>query len=248
MTWPAARSGTLKERLKYIVAFGVFAAYFVVAGVVLGGWFWLLLWPAVSFALVSAAYLGLGPCVFGKGTDGRMARWATVPLLPFLLLTWTVWHLGRLLLKEPCCHEVAPGLWLGRRALVRELPPGVGLVVDLTAELPAPSGVRDGRVYVCLPTLDASAPAEDDLRDLVRRLAEWQGVVYLHCAQGHGRSALVAASVLIARGLAADPVSAENMLRRVRPGVRLKPVQRRLLARIVASNGPPLHGSERPVT
>src|SRR5947209_17823719 len=60
--------------------------------------------------------------------------------------------------REPCCPEVVPGIWVGRRAYARELPPDITLVVDLTAEFPEPRAVRAGRSYVCLPTLDATAP------------------------------------------------------------------------------------------
>src|SRR4051812_1609170 len=104
---------------------------------VLQGLAWLLLWPAVSFLLVAAAYSGLGPCMFGKRTSGQIAWWALLLLLPFFFLAWSVWHLQRLFSKEDCWNEVAPGLFLGRRSFASELPPGVGLVVDLTSEFRA---------------------------------------------------------------------------------------------------------------
>jgi protein-tyrosine phosphatase len=152
--------------------------------------------------------------------------------LPYLLLAWTVWHLQRWLSREPCCHEVAPGVWLGRRPLQRDLPPGVALVVDLTAEFFAARGVRAGRDSLVLPTLDATAPDETRFRAVLMRLAEHPGPVYIHCAAGHGRSALLAAALLLLRGLAADERQAESQLRQARPGVRLGPAQRRLLRRL----------------
>src|SRR3954469_17281813 len=103
--------------MKYVLTFGTLGGYLVVLGVVLGGGWLLLLWPGVSFLLVAAAYAGLGPRVYGKRADGRLAGWAVLVLLPFLLLTWLVWHLGRLVQRGPACHEIAPGLWLGRRPL-----------------------------------------------------------------------------------------------------------------------------------
>lgn len=68
--------------------------------------------------------------------------------------------------------------------------------------------------------------------ELVRKVARWQGGVYIHCASGHGRSATVAAAVLMVRGLAADAKAAENLMKRVRPGIRLSLGQRRLLGRV----------------
>jgi protein-tyrosine phosphatase len=52
---------------------------------------------------------------------------------------------------------------------------------------------------------------------------------------GYGRSATVAAAVLMAKGLAADEREAEKMLQTKRPGVRLKKQQRETLRRWSAS-------------
>jgi protein-tyrosine phosphatase len=220
--------------MKYTLAFGFLGVYLIALAVWVEGPGWLLLWPGVSFLVLAAAYAGLGPRVLGKRPDGRLAWWAVLLLLPYLLLTWAVWHLHRKLGREDCCNEVAPGLWVGRRPFVRELPPGTSLVVDLTAEFPAPRGVRAGRTWLSVPTLDALVPGEQALREVVDKAAAWPGTVYIHCALGHGRSALTAAAVLMARGLAADARQAEAILRRARPGVRLNPAQRRLLERITA--------------
>jgi protein-tyrosine phosphatase len=220
--------------VKYAVVFAVFGLYLAAVAVLLGDFGLLLLWPAVSCFVVAAAYAGVGPAVFGKRPDGRLAWWAVALLLPYLLLSAALWHLVRVFGKEPCCHEVAPGVWLGRRPLPKELPPTVDLVVDLTAEFAEPRGVCAGRTYLCLPTLDTLAPDGMAFAELVRRVTAWPGVVYIHCASGHGRSATLAAAVLIARGLARDAAEAEAVLRGVRPGVRLKKAQRELLAKVTA--------------
>jgi protein-tyrosine phosphatase len=224
--------------MKYAFVFGLLGVLFVGLAATWRGPTWLLVWPAISFCLVAAAYGGLGARVLGKRPDGRLSGWARLALLPYLLLSWLVWYLQCTLAREDCCNEVAPGLWLGRRAVARELPRGIDLVVDLTAEFAEPRGVARGRTYWCLPVLDACAPAAPALHDLVRKLAAWPGDVYVHCAMGHGRSALVVASVLLARGLAKDAAQAEEVVRRVRPGVRLGPAQRRLLAELASAANP----------
>jgi protein-tyrosine phosphatase len=218
--------------MPYAIVFGLLAGYLAFLAVVLGAWGWLLLWPAVSSALLAAAYAGLGPRIFGKRSDGRLSGPAIAVLLPVLLLLWGLWHLSRLVSRERCCNENAPGVWLGRRAFVRELPPGVVLVVDLTAEFPAPWGMREGRAYLTLPTLDCGVPDERAFREALERVNAASGAVYIHCAQGHGRSAVLAAAVLLERHLASDVRQAEAQLRRARPGVRLRPAQRRLLDRL----------------
>src|SRR5262249_39640038 len=100
-------------------------------------------------------------------------------------------------------------------------------------------GVATGRNYLCLPTLDNTAPEEGAVREMVAVLAGTTSAVYIHCAAGHGRSATVAAAVLLARGLASDVKEAEALLRKARPGVRLSPEQRHLLERLTARDGGP---------
>jgi protein-tyrosine phosphatase len=218
--------------MKYAFTFAAFAIYLTVLAWVIDGAGWVLLWPAISFLAVAAAYAGLGPVVFGKRPNGSLAPWAVLLLLPYLALTWLTWHLQRRLTREEPCNEIVPSLWLGRRPFAHELPASVVLVVDLTAEFAAPRWLRRRCRYVCLPVLDAFVPDEADVAALVGYVAARTDAVYIHCAQGHGRSALVAAAVLLARGLARDAAEAETLLRKARPGVRLKPSQRRLLARL----------------
>jgi protein-tyrosine phosphatase len=129
---------------------------------------------------------------------------------------------------------------VGRRAGAHELPPGTTLVVDLTCEMWAPRRLSaGGRSYVCLPTLDGTAPDAIDadvVRTLAARIAAEPGPVYVHCAQGRGRSAAVVAAVLIARGDASDVEQAEAILARARPVVSLNAAQRAWLRRVTAES------------
>jgi len=114
--------------MKYAFVFALFGLYLAALACILGGLGLLLLWPGISILVLAAAYAGLGPGLYGKRPDGRMAWWAVLLLLPYLLLTWASWHIQRLLSREPCCNEVAPGLWIGRRVFAGELPGGVSLI------------------------------------------------------------------------------------------------------------------------
>jgi len=201
--------------------------------VVLGGAGLVLFWPALSFLVLGAAYLARRPALLGKRPGGTLAWWALLLLGPYFLLTWATWHAERVLGREDCANEVARGLWVGRRPFARDLPDGVRVIVDLTAELPAAAAVRRHPGYLCVPTLDATAPEPSALRGLLERL-RGEERAYLHCASGHGRSATVAAAVLLDRGLAAGVGEAEAQLRQRRPGIRLNAAQRQSLERVLA--------------
>jgi protein-tyrosine phosphatase len=184
------------------------------------------LWPATSFLVVAAGYAGVGARVFAKRPDGSLPGLVLVLLLPYFAFTWGLWSLLRLN-GERCWDRVAPGVYLGRRAFAHELPADVSLIVDMTAEFPRPRSTSQS--YRCLPTLDGFIPEEVQCKALVDDLAAHPAPVYIHCAQGHGRSAVVAGALLVKRGLAGNASEAEALLKRARPGVSLSRHQRQLL-------------------
>lgn len=191
----------------------------------------MLCWSGASFFAVGCAYARNGPGLFGKREDGTL-RWDRVVLLwPYLLFAWTVWFLETRLTRDAPWHRIAPGLWLGRRVTGPGLPPDISLIVDLTSEFPEPESVRQGRTYLCLPTLDGSVPDDAKLRALVQTVSAWPGGVYVHCALGRGRSALVVAAVLLATGVVANFDDATRLLTKARSGVKLNRMQETYLRR-----------------
>ena len=81
---------------------------------------WALVWSGLGFGVVAAAYALQKPGVFGKRGDGTLAWGPGVLLLPYLLLTWLLWYCQTRFSREAVRDEVAPGLWLGRRAALKE--------------------------------------------------------------------------------------------------------------------------------
>lgn len=203
------------------------------------GVMWVMAWPALAVIVIGFGYLGLGPSIFGKQPDGSLQPLRALVLLPyhvvaFLRMHWDAWRH-----HEDAWNEVAPRLYLGRRTM-GALPNETRVVVDLTAELPAIHGVnasvQTGALrYFVLPTLDATAPEEVAFIRLVEDLASHDGVIFIHCAAGHGRSATLAAAIVVARSLAADAKSAEAHLKRARPLVHLHREQRALVDRFAES-------------
>src|ERR1041384_511535 len=190
---------------------------------------WILLWPAVVLVAVAIVYLAQAPGAFGKRPGGTLAWWAWLAWAPIFGYMRLLHELARSLTDEPVANEVAPGVWVGRRPRRHELPPGIAIVVDLCAELAAAPGVATGRGYLSIPTLDATSPTPDQIAGAVDTMLAAGGPVFVHCAFGHGRSATVAAALLIRRG-DATLEDVEGKLRARRPRIGLNPHQRRALA------------------
>ncbi|MFW6163552.1 MAG: protein-tyrosine phosphatase family protein [Planctomycetota bacterium] len=193
----------------------------------------LLAWCGVAVGSVGVAY-GVGsPRVFGKRADGTLAWWAIALLLPYLLVQWATWWCWKALSREPAWHEVAPGLCLGRRAIGRELPKEVGVVVDLTDGFPKPWDYAPGIEYVALPTLDGRPPPRAAAMALLARLAEDPRGLYVHCAQGHGRSATLVTLLLVLRNVTPTIDEAVGLVQARRPAVGLSRAQYRFAQGII---------------
>jgi protein-tyrosine phosphatase len=193
-----------------------------------GGAAWILAWPACSLVVVGLGYVWLGPWVLGKQSDGTLAWYTALLLMPYFGAAEFAWYLVRVLGKEEPWHEVAHGLFLGRRVQHWELPARIGLVLDMTAEFVEPIELRTGRRYVCLPTLDASVPTPEALADVIAQILPYPGNIYVHCAAGHGRSAMAMGVLMVARGVASELDQAIAMMTAARARVRLRTTQRRI--------------------
>lgn len=83
--------------------------------------------------------------------------------------------------------------------------------------------------YRAFPILDAHVPASAELDHLLQHVGSKR--VFVHCAQGHGRTGLVAAAILLARSEAASVAEAIQILQTSRPKLRLNTAQERWLSR-----------------
>lgn len=223
-------------RQRLIFLFLLLSALCVWYAIALQGFAWLFLWPALSFALVSLAYSFLGPTIFRKSASGAHP-WLTALLFgPYQFLCWLGWLFLKHKQGKNHWHEVAPNVFLGRRASDTELPPDTGLVIDLTCELATLQKDTPGRRYICLPTLDATAPDPNALASLLDEVKHFEGKIFVHCAAGYGRSATVVASLFLQKGLASSVEEAEEKLKKIRAGVRLQQEQRALAKRFTPTS------------
>jgi protein-tyrosine phosphatase len=207
--------------LKYALLFACAGALLVFLAVSHANWYLLLLWPALSCIAISLAYWRFGARVFGKRIDGTMRKSSLIVLLPYLTYLWSVWHVLRMVVREDCQNQVAENLTIGRRLLASELPEDIEVVVDLTCEFFEPKTIRTSREYLSFPMLDGVASSPQAVVRIVQQLSGEDRHLFIHCAQGHGRTGLVAAALLLVRGSTADPNAAVELIQSARPQVRL---------------------------
>lgn len=198
------------------------AGSFWLAGAMLPAFLRLPLWWTAGAAAVGALLYFLNlPGVLGKKAHGAVAWPSLVLMWPYMLVSWLVWRVQRAFGGEDTFNQVAPGLYVGRRAYLDELPEDVAMVVDLTCELPEVRQVRERFEYRSLPTMDGGLPrCAQAYLALADEIAAFDRPVYVHCAVGHGRAAMFAAAVVIRRGLAATVREAVALLREGRSVVK----------------------------
>ncbi len=202
---------------------------------------WVLLWPAAVLFAVAAVYLARAPGAFGKQLDGRHAWWAWLVWAPMFAYMRLMHEAARSLTREPVADQVAPGIWVGRRPRPHEMPAGVAIVVDLCAELAELRAVSTRQAYLAIPTLDATSPTPAQLAGAVdtvlATMARTGGAALIHCAFGHGRSATLAAAVMIRRG-DATLADVEGKMQAIRPRIGLNPLQLTALSAALALGAP----------
>ncbi|MEM7014512.1 MAG: tyrosine-protein phosphatase, partial [Verrucomicrobiota bacterium] len=184
------------------------------------GWRWLLLWPAISFGGVAIGYVHLGPAVFGKNKYGVISPIRQLLLAPYLIYLHLVWHSARLLKREPAWNQVTDRIYIGRRLLSHELPKDIEHVIDLTCEFAETTALRS-RTYHSFQILDAAAPSTEKLVDWINFTADLEGIIYIHCAEGHGRTGLFAALLLVRLGRFSKTADALAYIKTQRPLVGL---------------------------
>jgi hypothetical protein len=194
----------------------------------------------VAYFLLSGLCLTVlyGAKTLGRSYERSLARGPAVLiilmrvlLLPYAFFSGLVLAVNRIVVREAPWDKVEEGILLGAIPLAWErkrlLDEGAGAILNFCFEFPRGEGWAGsmGIVERYEPFLDGVAPAKDQLLDAVawvREMRDEGKTVFVHCAQGHGRSAVALAAYLILTGKAPDPVAARAMLKSVRPGVRLR--------------------------
>ncbi|QDT99392.1 dual specificity protein phosphatase family protein [Gimesia aquarii] len=220
--------------MKYGIFFLIVAVLLAAIAVIHRGWWCLLLWPALSFGVVALGYLLLGARVFGKSESGLLSPINQLVLLPYLVYLWSIWYLLRLVRHEPPVNQLTEKLFIGRRLFSTERPDNIDYVIDLTCEFNEPNGLRSGG-YFSYPILDGLVPPLEQLNQWIEQTAALDGTILIHCAEGHGRTGMFAAMLLVYLGHSQTTDAALQLIQTKRPLVRLNSQQLRMLKEIHSS-------------
>jgi hypothetical protein len=141
-------------------------------------------------------------------------------------------QLTRIFLGAPRLRysQLTPDIFLGGQHVARGIPRlrarGITGVINMRGESDDEAkGVLLGH-YLHLPTIDNTPPTLEHLQcgvDFIRQEIEGGGKVYIHCWEGVGRAATMAAAYLVSTGL--TPEQAWAKVRAVRQFIRPTPVQ-----------------------
>ncbi|WP_372369523.1 dual specificity protein phosphatase family protein [Candidatus Uabimicrobium sp. HlEnr_7] len=192
---------------------------------IFGGWHYLWLWPAISFAVIGISYIKATVKFFGKKANGRIDFKAMIILFPYLVLLWIIWHVVRFVQKEKAYHTINDNIIIGRRLLDYEIPVGIDNIIDLTCEFQESKYIIENFNYKSFPILDASITDQKRFITFLEELASYQGCTYIHCAQGHGRTATITSLLLILTNKASNPTEAMAIIHNKRPLAKMKKSQ-----------------------
>lgn len=205
---------------------------------------WLLLAVEADGALVMLALaIAFGLRSAGVDVEGRTCQTGWRMTIAALLLPYRA--LGRAALgasgwldREGPINRLAPGIFIGRlpsrTTRVRLGREGIDAILNLCWEFPGPSTSARGPVCGHVPILDGAPPTDRQFDEAVRWVADRRAegrCILIHCAQGHGRTATIAAAVMVRFDLADDADDALARIQAVRPGARPSRTQRSALDR-----------------
>ena len=199
----------------------------------------LAIWLGVSVLLAGATYVvqlitGNGGKLFFKRPDGTIHPISFLIFLPFISSRYVNLLLYRLFSKEPPVTDVDSSILVGGRIFPWDRQAlngsGVAAILDVTAELPRDSGMKNaGLDYATVPVLDAASPTVEQLvwgvDWTVRQIQAYKRVL-VQCTMGHGRSATFVAGALLALGRVKEVEEAIDLMRSKRARVGLNRYQR----------------------
>ncbi|RUO46569.1 hypothetical protein CWE21_10450 [Pseudidiomarina aquimaris] len=205
----------------------------------------LLFWCFLALAMVSAAYWFNLAGVFRKRQGGKIPIYIRWLLYPFLAGVSVYNWLARRRDNVAAWHEVADGLYVGRRLFASDVEAlkeqGIGAILDVTAEFDALDWASEEAemVYLNLPVLDHVAPSDHQIHEALQWIQHQHDEgrkVLVHCALGRGRSVFVVAAYLLMRTEASEVAEVLHSIQGERSIARLNSMQEQALERFAKDN------------
>ena len=189
----------------------------------------LMRWGAISCLVLSSAYFFGKPLwVMGRTAAGvKCPQWYLLFLflnLPFLSVCWLVWLVRNVIIRKDAVSQIGEtGISISRWPVFDVPLKSYDLVIDMTAEMPKLYRTRDR--YILLPNLDGVPLTDWHLPCEIERGTS----LLVHCAQGYGRSAVMAGMLLLKLGYVSSGEEAVALLKKYRKDIRLTKEQQEQL-------------------
>ena len=171
-----------------------------------------LLWIFANLMTLAIAYfLNKPEYVLGKNEHGKIKPLSLFLNLPWLVFTWTCFKLQIILSKEDFSNQIyGTNIWISRRPTNSDDLSQFDLIIDLTAEFPCD---RFKGQYLSYPNLDGHI-----LNSLPNKLTiDKEQRTLIHCANGHGRSALFTSLLMVELNYSKKPEDSLQSIFKSRP-------------------------------
>lgn len=204
----------------------------------------LMLWVAISLALVALAYYKNNGRIFRKRSDGTIPKAVRILFWPFMLGVYTYNRVTRSITSLPSIQRIEPGLFLAARLTPADVEAlhehEIDAVLDVTAEFESLniSLVGEGIEYLNVPVLDHAYPDFPTLLQAVRWIESQRKQnrsVVVHCALGRGRSVMIMVAYLLARDPDKSIAEVMEQIQSIRHRARLNSSQYKALQEYIAN-------------
>ncbi len=204
----------------------------------------LMLWVAISLALVALAYYKNNGRIFRKRSDGTIPKVVRILFWPFMLGVYTYNRVIRSITSLPSIQRIEPGLFLAARLTPADVEAlhehEIDAVLDVTAEFESlnVSLVGEGIEYLNVPVLDHAYPDFPTLLQAVRWIESQRKQnrsVVVHCALGRGRSVMIMVAYLLARDPGKSIAEVMEQIQSIRHRARLNSSQYKALQEYIAN-------------
>ena len=188
-SWHQAKVSTLSRSYMLAGVGLIFGAVFTS--------FWpalMLLWIGTSLLIIGLGYRNLGPVVFQKQDTGSFSFAGRITHLPYRTISRVIRHFFFSSYSKP--QQITERLYLGGYSMHNQVP--CDAIFDVCSEYERTNYSMP--YYVHYPLIDLVAPTADELRRGVEKLdalLQDNKTVFIHCALGMSRSAILVMAWMI---------------------------------------------------